>query len=71
MEKKKEYYPLSYAVASRSRHILVTGLSNTLVLVWMQTERTNPLESAFVLRTLPINQDPLGAVASAMMTISP
>lgn len=58
-------------MASTSRQIFVTGLSRTLVLVWMHTERTNPLESDLVLKTRPIFQEPLGAVGSATMTISP
>ncbi|XP_034058943.1 B-cell receptor CD22-like [Gymnodraco acuticeps] len=37
----------------------------------MHTKRTSPLESDLVLTTRPIFQDPLGTVASAMMTISP
>lgn len=68
-EEKKS--PWSYIEASESRQIFVTDRSKTLVLVCRHTEWTNPLESELVLKTQPITQDPLGAVASAMMTISP
>ena len=61
----------SQLLVSKRRQSLVIGLSRMLVFVWTFTERTSPLESAVVLRTLPIIHEPLGAVASAITTISP
>lgn len=58
-------------LTSKRRQSLVIGLLRMLVLVWTFTERTSPLESAVVLRTLPIIHEPLGAVESAIITMSP
>lgn len=57
--------------ASWSKHSFVTGLSSVLVFVFTRAERTSPFLSGYVSRTLPSNQDPRGAVASAISTMSP
>lgn len=57
--------------SSSSRHTLMMGRSRTLVLVLIFTDRTRPLASGMVSITLPSIHDPLGAVESTIITISP